>query len=329
MNHPASPTASRFSAGIATLHGRSMGTRWSVRLLPPLGSDLHALRDAIQAQLDLVVAQMSTWDAQSDLSRYNRADTDTWHALPAALDTVLRCALDVAQRSGGAFDPTIGALVGVWGFGAMAGDRRVPDAGALRQARAAGDWRRLRVDDDGRWHQPGGLHLDLSAIAKGYGVDLAVRALQARGVESALVEVGGDLYGYGRKPDGQAWRVLLEAAPEDGLRGDASPRTLAVDGLAVATSGDRWQHFEQDGHRYGHLLDPRSGQPIAATLAAVSVVAADTMRADAWATALSVLGAEAGLTCAEREGLAVRFVLRQRGGLQERVSRAFAALAEA
>ncbi|MXV31811.1 FAD:protein FMN transferase [Xanthomonas sp. LMG 8989] len=306
-----------------------MGTRWSARLLPPHGNDLHALRDAIQAQLDLVVAQMSTWDAHSDLSRYNRADAGTWHTLPAALDTVLHCAVEVAQRSGGAFDPTIGTVLGLWGFGAAAGNRRVPDATALRQARAAGDWRRLSVDAQGRWHQPAGLHLDLSAIAKGHGVDLAVRALQARGVESALVEVGGDLYGYGRKPDGQAWRGLLGTPPEDGVRSDAPPRTLAVDGLAVATSGDRWHHFEQDGRRYGHLLDPRSGQPIAATLATVTVAAADAMRADAWATALGVLGAEAGLACAEREGLAVRFLLRQDGGVQERRSSAFAALAQA
>ncbi|MET0549204.1 MAG: FAD:protein FMN transferase [Xanthomonas sp.] len=306
-----------------------MGTRWSARLLPPHGSDLHALRDAIQAQLDLVVAQMSTWDAQSDLSRYNRPDAGTRHALPAALDTVLRCALDVAQRSGGAFDPTIGALVGLWGFGATAGDRRVPDAAVLEQRRAAGGWRRLSVDDEGRWQQPGGLQLDLSAIAKGYGVDLAVRALQAQGVASALVEVGGDLYGYGRKPDGQAWRVLIEAAPDEQAQSDAPPCTLAVDGLAVATSGDRWQHFEQDGQRYGHLLDPCSGRPIAATLAAVTVIAADAMRADAWATALSVLGADAGLACAEREGLAARFLVRHDGAAQERSSRAFAALAEA
>ncbi|MCI2261347.1 FAD:protein FMN transferase [Xanthomonas indica] len=306
-----------------------MGTRWSARLLPPHGSDPHTLRAAIQAQLDLLVAQMSTWDAQSDLSRYNHADAGTWHTLPGALDTVLHCAVEVAQRSSGAFDPTIGTVLGLWGFGATAGNRRVPDATALRQARAAGDWRRLSVDAQGRWHQPGGLQLDLSAIAKGYGVDLAVRALQARAVESALVEVGGDLYGYGRKPDGQAWRVLLEAAPEDGVRSDAPPRTLAADGLAVATSGDRWHHFEQDGRRYGHLLDPRSGQPIAATLATVTVAAADAMRADAWATALGVLGAEVGLACAEREGIAVRFLLRQDGGVQERRSSAFAALAQA
>ncbi|WP_244150145.1 FAD:protein FMN transferase [Xanthomonas sacchari] len=213
-----------------------------------------------------------------------------------------------------------------WGFGAKAGDQRVPDAAAVRQARAAGDWRRLRVDDRGRWHQPGGLRLDLSAIAKGYGVDLAIAVLQAHGVDSALVEVGGDLYGYGRKPDGQAWRVMIEAAAQQDPRSGVPSCTLAVDGLAVATSGDHWHHFEQDGRRYGHLLDPRNGQPIAATLAAVTVVAAETMRADAWATALSVLGADAGLACAEREGLAARFVLRHHGGLQERVSSAFAAL---
>ncbi len=327
MTHLATGRAS--SGGIATLQGHSMGTRWSAKLVPRRDHDLPALRDAIQAQLDLVVAQMSTWDAQSDLSRYNRADAGTWHALPAALDTVLRCALEVAQRSGGAFDPSIGAVVGLWGFGAEAGPQRVPDAVALQRARAAGDWRRLRVDGAGRWPQPGGLRLDLSAIAKGYGVDLAVAALRAHGVESALVEVGGDLYGYGRKPDGHAWRVLIEATPEAQVPADAAPRALAVDGLAVATSGDRWHHFDQDGRRYGHLLDPRSGQPIAATLAAVTVAAADTMRADAWATALGVLGVDAGLACAERESLAVRFVLRHGGGMQERHSSAFAALADA
>ncbi|WP_010344077.1 FAD:protein FMN transferase [Xanthomonas sacchari] len=321
--------ASHTSAGIATLHGRSMGTHWSARLVAPRAHDLPMLRDAIQARLDLVVAQMSTWDAQSDLVRYNRADADSWHALPAALDTVLRCALEVAQRSDGAFDPTIGAVVGLWGFGAEAGDRRVPGVAALQQARAAGDWRRLHVDGAGRWQQPGGLQLDLSAIAKGYGVDLAAAALRAHGVESALVEVGGDLYGFGRKPDGQAWRVLIEAAPAEERRGDVAPRALAVDGLAVATSGDRWHHFEQDGRRYGHLLDPRSGRPIAATLAAVTVAAADTMRADAWATALGVLGVEAGLACAEREGLAVRFLLRHADGVQERLSSAFATLLDA
>lgn len=315
---------------IATLGGQSMGTTWSAKLVLRRRRDLHPLHAAIQAQLDRVVAQMSTWEADSDISRYNRAAAGSVHALPAAFAEVLRCALDIARRSDGAFDPTIGAVLGLWGFGADAGGRRVPDAQALRQARAAGDWRQLLLDEaDGTLRQPGGLRLDLSAIAKGYGVDLAVRELQAQGVASALVEVGGELYGYGRKPDGQAWRVLVESAPDEDAQAATPPRVLALDGRAVATSGDRWHRFEQDGQRYSHTLDPRSGVPIAASLAAVSVVAADAMRADAWATALSVLGADTGLACAEREGLAARFLLRDGARVQERLSSAFAALLDA
>ena len=315
---------------IATLGGQSMGTTWSAKLVLRRRRDLHPLHAAIQAQLDRVVAQMSTWEADSDISRYNRAAAGSVHALPAAFAEVLQCALDVARRSDGAFDPTVGAVLGLWGFGAGAGSRRVPDAEALRQARAAGDWRQLVVDEaGGALRQPGGLRLDFSAIAKGYGVDLAVRALRAQGVSSALVEVGGELYGYGRKPDGQPWRVLVESAPDEDAQAATPPRVLALDGRAVATSGDRWHRFEQDGQRYSHTLDPRSGRPIAATLAAVSVVAADAMRADAWATALSVLGADAGLACAEREGLAARFLLRDGERVQERLSGAFAALLDA
>ncbi|PPT91479.1 thiamine biosynthesis protein ApbE [Xanthomonas theicola] len=304
-----------------------MGTTWSAKLVLRRRRDLHPLHAAIQARLDEVVAQMSTWKADSDISRYNRAAAGSVQALPAAFADVLRCALDIARRSDGAFDPTIGAVLGLWGFGADAGSRRVPDADALRQARAAGDWRQLRLDDaDHTLRQPGGLRLDLSAIAKGYGVDLAVRELQAQSVASALVEVGGELYGYGRKPDGQPWRVLVESAPDEDAQAATPPRVLALDGRAVATSGDRWHRFEQDGRRYSHTLDPRSGMPIAATLAAVSVVAADAMQADAWATALGVLGADAGLACAERERLAARFLLRAGDGMQERLSSAFAAL---
>ncbi|UYB53600.1 FAD:protein FMN transferase [Xanthomonas sp. AM6] len=329
MNTPSAMQADA-DTEIATLGGQSMGTTWSAKLVLRRRRDLHPLHAAIQAQLDKVVAQMSTWEADSDISRYNRAAAGSVHALPAAFAEVLRCALDVARRSDGAFDPTVGAVLGLWGFGAGAGSRRVPDAEALRQARAAGDWRQLVVDEaGGALRQPGGLRLDFSAIAKGYGVDLAVRALWAQGVSSALVEVGGELYGYGRKPDGQPWRVLVESAPDEDAQAATPPRVLALDGRAVATSGDRWHRFEQDGQRYSHTLDPRSGRPIAATLAAVSVVAADAMRADAWATALSVLGADAGLACAEREGLAARFLLRDGERVQERLSGAFAALLDA
>lgn len=325
------------AGSLASLGGESMGTRWSARLYARPGADLHALHAGIQRQLDLVVAQMSTWEADSDIARYRRAAPGTWQELPEAFAAVLDCAIEVAAASDGAFDPTLGPLVDLWGFGSAGTPRRVPADEEIERARTHGGWRRLQRRDGGReLLQPGGLQLDLSAIAKGYGADLAAAHLRGRGIAAALVEVGGEIRGYGRKPDGEPWRVLVESSHDgrthDELAGDGPsgedplpPRVLRLDDDAVATSGDRWHRFEQDGHRYAHTLDPRSGRPVADAAAAVTVVAGDAMHADAWATALTVMGTEAGLAFAQARGLAARFVARDAGGLRESMTDAFRA----
>lgn len=309
---------------IATLGGETMGTTWSVRLAAARKLDLHVLHAGIQSRLDLVVRQMSTWEPDSDISRYNRADAGEWLTIPAEFRQVLACALDIAAASDGAFDPTIGRLVGLWGFGAQA-QRGVPDAARLRDACAQSGWRRIELQSDAqRVLQPGGLRLDLSAIAKGYGVDLVVSHLRDVGIASALVEVGGELHGYGRKPDGTPWRVLVEAgAAADTAAGE--PRVLALDDLAVATSGDRWHAYEREGRRYAHTIDPRSGMPVEHAPAAVSVIAGAAMQADAWATALTVLGAESGYALAQQHGLAARFLEHGADGVRERMTDAFRA----
>ena len=171
--------------------------------------------------------------------------------------------------------------------------------------------------------------LDLSAIAKGYGVDVVAGLLRGRGIDAGLIEVGGELYGYGRKADGQPWRVLVESSPDEEADSEGlEPRVLALEGMAVATSGDRWHAYAQDGHRDSHTIDPRSGEPVTDAAAAVTVIAADAMRADAWATALTVLGPQQGLALANAHGLAARFVSRHRDGPHEHLSTAFAALLE-
>jgi len=305
-------------AQVHELHGRTMGTTWSVRLVAGPRIDRAPLRRAIVDALAEVVAQMSTWAPDSDLSRFNRAAPGTWHALPDAFGQVLACALDVAARSDGAFDPTAGALVDAWGFGPLA-RTGVPGAQALARARERAGWRRLTLAPGGdAVLQPGGLALDLSAIAKGHGVDLVSRRLAALGIDSHLVEVGGELRGAGVKPDGQPWWVALEEP------GAAAPSTLvALHGLAVATSGDYRRWFEHEGTRYSHTIDPRDGRPIRHGLASVTVIHADCMHADAWSTALNVLGADAGLVLADRLGLAARFVQRAGDGVAERTSAAF------
>lgn len=287
------------------LRGNSMGTRWSVQI-PSSARDLHPLHHAIQQALDLVVAQMSTWEPESDISRFNRSARG-WIVLPAEFFQVLQCALQIAEASSGAFDPSVGALVGLWGFGAHA-HPHAPQRDTLDQARAGSGWRSLRLDAQSRSVlQPGGLQLDLSAIAKGFGADLVAARLAAHGISSALVEVGGELVAIGNKPDASCWRVLAESDPE---RDDSAPTVLQLANCAVATSGDRWHRRQHGGREYAHTLDPRNAQPLADAPLAVTVIASNAMLADGWATAMSVLGVHAGLALADAQQLAVRFVQR-------------------
>ena len=185
--------------------------------------------------------------------------------------------------------------------------------------------RRLELDLPARRaRQPGGLQLDLSAIAKGYGVDRLARYLDSQGIHHYLVEVGGELRGAGSKPDGQPWWVMLEqvdgaADSADNARHPAE-MLLALHGLSVATSGDYRRFFQDGTARFSHTIDPRSGMPIANQLASVTVVHAECMAADAWSTALTVLGVEAGLALAEEQGLAARFLQRDGPGFHETLS---------
>ncbi|MGH8082556.1 MAG: FAD:protein FMN transferase, partial [Lysobacter sp.] len=186
---------------------------------------------------------------------------------------------------------------------------QAPAAQSLAQARERVDWRCLRFDAaQRRLLQPGGAYIDLSSIAKGYGVDRVADWLLAQGIVDCLVEVGGELRAHGRKPDGSAWRIAIE---QPGGSEDEAAAVIALDGLSVATSGDYRRYFETDRQRYSHTLDPRSGAPIDNAVASVTVLHAQCMQADALATALTVLGAHAGIAYANRRNLAALFVLRE------------------
>ena len=383
------PPARPIGGAVLALAGQTMGTTWSVKLVAPPTASAEALTAMVQRELDAVVAQMSPWEAGSDLSRYNRALAGTWTALPAAFAQVLACALDVAERTAGAFDPTLGALVDLWGFGPRPFTGGPPAAAAVAAARDTTGWRRLALDGD-RLFQPGGLHLDLNGIAKGFAVDQVAAALDRAGARSYLVEVGGELRGTGAKPDGQPWWVELERPPVAPARGRAplrpehspsqltptsahpgecrdpgethellrmdlgpgirrderkfefaptppaiapvgdSPRTLvALHGLAVATSGDYRRFFEHDGRRYAHTLDPATATPVAGGPVSVTVLAESCMRADAYATALTVMAPDAALAFAADHGLAALILTPGLCGLEERLSPALAAMLEA
>lgn len=317
------PPIPALDAGVWSLAGTTMGTHWRVRLVPAAFADRQQIEGAIQNVLDRLVLQMSTWLPQSELCRFNAAPADTPVLLSAEFAAVLTAALQVASDSGGAYDPTTAPLVDLWGFGPAPRSQAMPADAAISAARAAVGWQRLHFDSSSRCAiQPGGLRLDLSAIAKGYAVDRVCAVLRTHGVEHFLVEVGGELRGQGCKPDGLPWWVELERTLEE----TCAPLRVALHGLAVASSGDALQHFTAGGRRYSHTIDPRSGWPVADALAGVTVLHCECMWADALATAIYVLGADAGFKYACERALAVRLLLRTDDGLHERMTPAFVAM---
>lgn len=286
-----------------------MGTTWSLRLSNPDFLPLEPVQAQLQQVLDDVIAQMSHWEPDSIISRYNAAPAGSWHALPTQFVQVLEVAMLWARNSGGAMDPTLGALVSLWGFGPRA-EPLQPHSGVLPSQvqidalQAQSGYQRLPWKSGcAQLLQPGGLVLDFSGIAKGFAVDAVVEQLQAQGWAGGLFEIGGELRSWGLRPDGQPWRVQLASAPESAQ----PPLEVNVQDGSFATSGDCWHQFAHGSQRYSHTLDPRTGWPVAHDLASVTVYHAACMHADALATVLTVLGPEEGMAFAVQYGIAAVF----------------------
>lgn len=305
------------------LDGDTMGTGWQVDAWLPESHSSEALRCAIEAALERVNCQMSTWRPDSFISRYAAAEPGSWLDAPDDFLIVLAEALRIAELSGGAFDPACGALVDLWGFGPTPA-AVAPDEATLAAVRRRRGWRDIRIDG-ARVFQPGGVQLDLSGIAKGYAVDLAAAVLRQCGAPAALIEIGGELTGWGVKDDGAPWWVHLETPPGLAV---APPRALlALHESAVASSGDYRRRRTFAGREVSHTLDPGTGAPLGSFAPAVVTVVHDScMTADALATALCVLGMEAGADFAARHGVAARLVARAGDAANERITPALAAM---
>jgi thiamine biosynthesis lipoprotein len=319
------------SEGVQGFAGETMGTTWSVRIaaqaLTP--DERERIEGAVLTRLDEVNRLMSSWDPDSELSRFNRAGAG--EPFPASLPilTVFRVAQATSELSDGAFDVTVGPLVDAWGFGAGERLPRGPQAAELARLRDRVGWRLVAVDPAAGMltKQHAGVVCDLSGVAKGYAVDRVAEALGELGYASFLVEIGGELRGRGRKLDGSPWRVAIEA-PDPAAR--RLHRTVPLENAALATSGDYRKFYREEGRWLSHLIDPRTARPVDHGLASVSVLHPKAVWADAWATALIVLGPERGPAVAEREGLAAHFIVREADGrFAERSTRAFEELAGA
>lgn len=301
-------------ARVADMGGVTMGTYWKLRLAATPEIDLAAVKAAVEARLDGIVAEMSHWDPDSLLSRFNVSAAGEWTALPPDFAAVMDCGLALAERTDGAFHPAIGRLTDIYGLGPNPA-AALPGEAAIEAALGASGWNKLAFDPEGkRLYQPGGLWLDLSGIAKGYAVDAVVAELDTLGLRHALMEIGGECVGRGIRPDGDPWWVELENPP-----GVTLPSLrVALHQLAVATSGNYV--------RGDHTLDPRTGRAIHSGVICASVLHASAMQADGWATAISVLGSEEGTALARSGDLAARMILVEAGEVIEWISPALQAM---
>lgn len=313
---------------VTAIAGATMGTTYAVKVVtgPIEPAAQQALQREIEATLAAVNGEMSTYQPDSELSKLNTSTVTEAQPVSPNLHRVLTEALRIGRLSGGAFDVTVGPLVNAWGFGPE-GEQTPPDAEATEALRARVGLDKLALGEGTVQKARGDVYVDLSAIAKGHGVDRVAATLERLGHSEYLVEIGGELKARGRNGASQRWRVGIEK-PDPAAR--ALMEVIALDGAALATSGDYRNFYERDGKRISHTIDPRTGRPIEHRLASVSVVTEDCATADGMATALNVLGPDAGHALAVQQGLAALFIVRGVDGVySEKTTPGFEAIRRA
>ena len=311
---------------ILQLSGYTMGTTFQLQFI---GMPENFSRARIQSDITDILERLdrrifSTYAEQSELSRFNRSPVGQPIRISRELLEVVLLAKEVSDKTDGAFDVTVGPLVNLWGFGPENSEEKIPSADQIRQAQKNVGYQHLLINPaQSSLSRDADVYVDLSGIAKGYVVDQVASYFDSIGVTSYFLEIGGELKIKGLKPDGQYWIPAVERPV------DTPPQVYEIlnsqgEELAIAGSGDYRNYFEVDGVRYSHEIDPRSGMPIAHNLAAAYVIDTEAARADAMATALMVLGFEAGLSLAQETDLAAYFIVRENSGFASYSTEQFA-----
>lgn len=318
-------TAAATDERVRVFTGPTMGTTWRVTVVADR-RDSAPIQPMIEGELAEIDRQMSTWRDDSAISEFNRRTDTSGHHAPAALVEVVSIAQQVSEASGGAFDITIAPLVDAWGFGRRGPVDHPPTEEELTLLRARVRWLALHSDrttSSLRKDEPG-LNITLSAIAPGYAADVLSDRLVELGFPDHLVDVGGEFRARGVGPEGP-WRLGIER-PDGPADARVVQEVVPLRDAALATSGDYRNYREEGGKRISHTIDPRTGRPIDHKLASVTVIHRTAALADAWATALNVLGPVDGFALAERDGLAALFLVRDGVEFVPHATAAFAAL---
>ena len=304
--------------------GPTQGTTYHIKVVDlPAALPAETARTAIEEELADIARHLSTYEPDTELSRFNQSRDTGWIPASAGLIRVLTDARQVSELSHGAYDVTVGPLVNLWGFGPEdTGERRIPSETEIAAAKARIGYTHLviRPSPPAIRKDIPDMYVDLNSIAQGYTVDRVAERLDGLGIANYLVEIGGELRGKGLNQLGGHWRIGIER-PTPGERSVYT--IIKIADVGVSTSGDYRDYFERDGQRYSHIIDPQTGRPVAHRLASVTVVSENTMRADALCTALMVLGPEEGYHLAEQAGLAAYFILKTDDGYTDRETPAF------
>lgn len=288
------------------MRGGTMGTTYAIKAKIPESVSAEKLHEQIETALQDFNQIMSTYIDTSELSLVNHSPANKEIEISDALREVLEISLDVSKKSGGAFDVTVGPLVNLWGFGPVEVNSPPSDA------QVSAIMGRVGVNNivlhNNMLTKTAEIEIDLSAVAKGHATDVIGELLERNNVQDYMVEIGGEIKLRGMGPSGHAWRIGVE---KPALGHEGAVQVIAGDNIAIATSGDYRNFYEQDGKRISHTLDPTTGKPIEHALASVTVVTEKGGYADAFATALNVLGPEKGFALAEELGLAAFFIVRE------------------
>ena len=309
---------SRPGTVVHRIEGFAQGTSWRAAVVAAPGFDAAALGRAIDAEFAAIDLAWSNYRDDSVIERFNALETTAPFAAGEGIVELVRKAAHVFLASRGCFDPTVGPLKGLWDLDAAAAD--LPDPAAIEQAMEAVGLNRVDIVDATRVRKlDSTVRLDLSGIAQGASVSRVGALVESHGIEAYFVELGGELQVRGEKPGGRPWRIAIRK-PDDPGSARAGVIEYADDRpLAIATSGTYEQGFEADGRHYSHVLDPRTGRPVAHDTVSVTVAHADGALADAWSTALLCLGADAGRTVASVHDIAALFLSADATAVADRV----------
>ncbi|WP_448647224.1 FAD:protein FMN transferase [Pseudomonas mohnii] len=300
--------------------GPTMGSTYSIKYVRhaslPAAADVRVEVEKILADID---RQLSTYRSDSDIERFNDLPANRCQKMPASILKLIRVGEQLSEQSEGSYDLTVEPLLNLWGFGPQGREEKVPAEQALAQARQRVGYQHLRIEGD-QLCKDAAVEVDFNSIAAGYAVDTIAARLEALGIHDYLAEATGELKAAGKKLDGSPWRIALEEPRDDQ---QVAERIIAVDGFGLSTSGDYRNYFEQDGRRYSHTFDARSGAPVSHSLASVTVIHPSALIADGLSTLLLILGPERGWDYAEKHDIGAFFVIRADTGFVTRTSHAF------